>query len=244
MLTPTWQAPDVLVFDCGDTLVELDTPCAIICQRVLAEAGLLIDLALIRRAYDIVEWTCKQQSSVEKTPEAKAQFFDHFNGALCDVLGLRSHAASLNERLQLAFRGTCHWQADSQTVQWLEWASQRFDCYILANWDRKLPQLLQRLGIAHFFKGIYCSEQLGAEKPNPRAYELFLEQSGIRNLRRLYVGNEYLADVVGSRALGFEPVLIDRYGRYPGAVDCFRVKGWDELRQALSAGHSCHAAGK
>ena len=227
------QRPDVLVFDCGDTLVELVPSREVICQEVLQAAGAAVDLALIRRAYDIADALMKQRSSTERTRDAKARFLTDYNSALCDALGLRSLAAVVDPAMQAAFRSGPHWTADPSTQAFLAWASERFPCYVLANWDSRLPAVLDYAGIRPFFTGAYCSEELGVEKPAPECFARFLEATGLADKRRLYIGNEYLADVAGSRAAGFEPVLIDRYGRYPSAMDCLRITDWAQLRQRL-----------
>ena len=225
--------PEILVFDCGDTLLELNVPREKVLQEVLAEEGIKVELDFIRRAYDIVDWSFKQRSSQERTVEAKKRFFDSFNVALCNVLGLSNHSGVINTRLQDAIRERCRWVASDSTLNLISWVSNRYDCYVLANWSRSLPEVLSQAGIFQFFKGVYCSEELGAEKPNPESYERFLEATGIQDRPKLYIGNEYIADVVGSRAHGFEPVLFDRIGRYPPEVDCLKVTDWGQLRACL-----------
>ena len=44
----------------------------------------------------------------------------------------------------------------------------------------------------------------------------------------LYIGNEYIADVVGAREAGLTPVLIDRNNRLP-AADCWRIRALADL---------------
>lgn len=229
------RQPEVLVFDCGDTLVELLPSREVICQEVLQKAGAAVDLVLIRRAYDIADAMMKQRSSAERTREAKSRFLTDYNGVLCDALGLRSLAAAVDPAMQAAFRSGPHWTADPSTQAFLAWASERFPCFVLANWDRRLPAVLDHAGVGRYFTAAYSSESLGIEKPDPECFARFLAASGLAEKRRLYIGNEYLADVVGSRAAGFEPVLIDRHGRYPAAVDCLRITDWGQLRQRLDA---------
>jgi putative hydrolase of the HAD superfamily len=225
--------PEVLVFDCGDTLLELNIPRENIFQEVLAKEGVKVELDYIRRAYDIVDWSFKQRSSQERTAEAKKRFFDGFNVALCNVLGLSNYSGVINMQLQDAIRQRCRWIASDSTLNLMSWVSNRYECYVLANWSRNLPQVMSQAGILHFFKGVYSSDELGAEKPNPESYERFLEVTGMQGRPKLYIGNEYIADVVGSRAHGFEPVLLDWIGKYPPEVDCLKVSDWGQLRASL-----------
>lgn len=229
------RLPTTLVFDCGDTLLELSPPKEIICQEVLAAEGLVVEPELLQRAYLVVEHMFKQHASRETTPKSKQQFFDRYNQELCDILGLRNMGEILNRKLQQAFRSRCRWEADSATRHWLEWASDRFDCYVFANWSSGLRQELEQAELAHFFNGIYSSEEIGFEKPDPRSFGRFLEVSGLQADNCIYIGNEYRADCIGSRALGFEPVLLDRHGRYPACVDAVRISNWEQLRLTLTS---------
>ena len=46
---------------------------------------------------------------------------------------------------------------------------------IAANWDRDLPDLLERLGIGHYFRRIIASQSAGVEKPDERLFRCALE---------------------------------------------------------------------
>jgi FMN phosphatase YigB (HAD superfamily) len=48
----------------------------------------------------------------------------------------------------------------------------------------------------------------------------------------IYVGDNYYADVVGSRAAGLRPILYDPLGIFP-EPDCETIKSFDELKSIL-----------
>ena len=64
---------------------------------------------------------------------------------------------------------------------------------------------------------------MGVEKPDPEIFRFALKELSLTNSpeKVLYVGNEYKADVLGARAAGLVPVLIDPRGDYEHA-DCLR----------------------
>ena len=78
-------------------------------------------------------------------------------------------------------------------------------------------------GIQGFFSCIVSSQEAGVEKPNPAIFKQAIEtlSLSVDSDGLLYVGNEYRADVLGARAAGLVPVLIDRDEDYPHA-DCIR----------------------
>jgi putative hydrolase of the HAD superfamily len=76
----------------------------------------------------------------------------------------------------------------------------------VANWDVSLRGHLERLGVADRFQVVLSSAEAGAEKPDPRIFELALGLLQVEPARALHLGDEE-ADRHGALAagLGFEP---------------------------------------
>ena len=73
------------------------------------------------------------------------------------------------------------------------------------------------------------SHEWGVEKPDPRLFQLALEQAGAEASRTVHVGDLYQVDVVGARRAALaDAVLFDVAGLYPDA-DCPRVQRLGEL---------------
>jgi putative hydrolase of the HAD superfamily len=72
---------------------------------------------------------------------------------------------------------------------------------VVGNWDRRLPEHLERLGVAPFFRAIVTSAEAGAAKPDPRPFTVALERLGVGPDRALHVGDSP-ADKDGARAAG------------------------------------------
>lgn len=77
----------------------------------------------------------------------------------------------------------------------------------VANWDVGLREQLERLDVADCFQVVLSSAEAGAEKPDPRIFELALAGLGVEPARALHVGDED-ADRLGAAAAGlaFAPV--------------------------------------
>lgn len=84
---------------------------------------------------------------------------------------------------------------------------------VVSNWDPALPVLLTELGLAEFFAFILPSAKVGVEKPDVRIFKLALQRLGLRPEEVAHVGDQYEADVVGARAVGITPILLDRKGK-------------------------------
>jgi putative hydrolase of the HAD superfamily len=99
---------------------------------------------------------------------------------------------------------------------------------IASNANGVLQRALERLGLARYFLAICDSCVEGAEKPDPRFFEIVLERSGGRPETTLHVGDLYHVDVVGARSAGLRALLMDPYDLYRG-FDVERVKSLDDV---------------
>jgi putative hydrolase of the HAD superfamily len=84
---------------------------------------------------------------------------------------------------------------------------------VVSNWDPTLPTLLAELGLAEFFNFILPSAEVGVEKPDRRIFRLALQRLGLKSQEVVHIGDQYEADVVGARAVGIMPILLDRKGK-------------------------------
>ena len=71
---------------------------------------------------------------------------------------------------------------------------------------------LRYLGMSPLVEALITSEDVGALKPAPAIYEAALQQLGARPAQTVMVGDNWLADVVGARAVGIRPVWLNRLG--------------------------------
>lgn len=92
---------------------------------------------------------------------------------------------------------------------------------VVSNSNGRLRELLGRLGLLDPFAVVVDSHEEGAEKPDPRLFEIALKRAGARPERTLHVGDFYEIDVVGARAAGLQAALLDVAGLYAGR-DCPR----------------------
>jgi HAD superfamily hydrolase (TIGR01549 family) len=99
---------------------------------------------------------------------------------------------------------------------------------VVSNWDPALPTLLAEVGLAEFFAFILPSAEIGVEKPDGRIFSLALQRLELEPQEVVHIGDSYEADVVGARAVGITPILLDREdkARYQ---DVIRIGSLTEL---------------
>lgn len=69
---------------------------------------------------------------------------------------------------------------------------------------------LARTGLDAAFDAVCISEQIGVQKPDPRAFTLLAERLGVDPQACVFVGDDPDKDVRGARRAGMRAVLVDR----------------------------------
>ena len=215
---------DNIVFDFGDTLVRLKPSKEQLCSEVLKSLGYHHSIAQIKNAYSHVEFCYKLKSDKIKSEKDRKDFYSLFNYQLAIFLGIEQDYNNFNNLMQQNFQKKKHWVLFPEVLDALQrLKTEDYDLYILANWDRSLINICQLNKIADFFIDIHSSEELGVGKPNSIIFLAFIKKTQIDPKKSIYVGNDYLADVVGSRKCHFIPILIDREGKFENNCDCMQI---------------------
>jgi len=79
------------------------------------------------------------------------------------------------------------------------------------------------------------SSVVGVSKPDPAIFQLALDSLGVEPADAIHVGDTPAADVVGARAAGVTPVLVDPYDLH-GGIDCQRVRSLADVPAVVRAG--------
>ena len=103
---------------------------------------------------------------------------------------------------------------------------------VLSNRNDPFVDLLNEHRIGEYFDFSIAAGEVQVWKPDPGLFEHTLERAGVTAKQAIYVGDNYFADVVGSRSAGLTPVLLDPLGIFPEA-DCLTIKTFDELKSVL-----------
>ena len=135
------------------------------------------------------------------------------------------------ERVYEAFRNKDHWRVyedvlDSGILQTLK--SRGVILGVISNWDSRLPDTLEAMGLARHFDFILASTVVGSAKPDQEIFNEALKRSGVRRDEACHIGDEPLADIKGARQAGVDAILIDRSGRHGDFVSP-KIKSFFEL---------------
>jgi HAD superfamily hydrolase (TIGR01549 family) len=99
---------------------------------------------------------------------------------------------------------------------------------VVSNRDEPYQDELKDLKLDPYFDFALAAGEVNSFKPDPRIFEHALERSGTGAHETLYVGDNYFADILGSRRAGLVPVLFDPGGLFPEA-NCAVISSFREL---------------
>jgi FMN phosphatase YigB (HAD superfamily) len=104
---------------------------------------------------------------------------------------------------------------------------------VISNREQPFRELLIEHGISEYFDFSLAAGEVQVWKPDPGLFDHALQRVNLSAGDAIYVGDNYYADVVGSRAAGLRPVLYDPTGIFPDP-DCDTIRSFDELNSILS----------
>jgi HAD superfamily hydrolase (TIGR01549 family) len=103
---------------------------------------------------------------------------------------------------------------------------------VISNRDKPFQDVLDEHGIGEFFNFSLAAGEVNTFKPEPGIFQHALGRVNLSPKEAIYVGDNYYADVVGSRRAGLQPVLYDPIGIFPDP-DCATIKSFDELNSII-----------
>lgn len=104
---------------------------------------------------------------------------------------------------------------------------------VLSNRNDPFVELLHEHRIGDFFDFSIPAGEVQVWKPDPGFFGHALRRANVTAEQTIYVGDNYFADVVGSRGAGLTPILLDPLGIFPN-VDCITIKTFDELEAIIT----------
>lgn len=81
---------------------------------------------------------------------------------------------------------------------------------IISNWDSRLFQLCDGLGIRKYFDFVLASSVFGAAKPSPEIFKEALRLANAQPRQTVHIGDSLEDDIKGASNVGIKAILIDR----------------------------------
>jgi putative hydrolase of the HAD superfamily len=80
---------------------------------------------------------------------------------------------------------------------------------VISNFDRRLYDILESLGVRDAFEQVIISSEIGVRKPTARIFQAAAHRFKVELSEILHVGDERDSDFAGAEAAGLQAVLVD-----------------------------------
>lgn len=212
--------------DVGYTLLEPYPSVVDIAARVCQDASLPVERACLERHEPAAETFLRR--TVRANPQTWADdrainaiWTGYFTELLRPCLPPMSEAA-LGETVEKALFAFDHYTSyalypDVEPVLRALHA-RGLTLGVISDWGIGLGSILREHGLNRYFDFAVISAALRYAKPHPWLFETALKRANAIPDYAIHIGDSYILDVLGARAMGIEAVLIDRPGKLDPAV--------------------------
>jgi len=206
---------EAVTFDVTHTLLHVPRLGEIYAE-VMSRHGVDIDPKEARRLFSVVwqELACSADPGHDRFnahPEGERGWWRRLLERMCELRGApppsRFAAAELFHRF-----GTAEaYEVYPDVMRALaELRLRGWRLGVIANWDHRLPGLLEDLALHLFFDAVVYSAKAGVEKPDGRIFQQAAAELGVEPAAVLHLGDGRLEDVEGAVAAGMRALHLTR----------------------------------
>ena len=222
-------------FDVGNTLLYPYPSVGEVCREVLLAAGHARELGAIDAHMPLVDQYYEDRYRTDDTfwtdEGETSQVWVGMYSLLCRQLGIEEDAETIARRVYDEFGDPGRWRSyDDVIPAFRRLRAKGLRLGLISNWDRRLSDLADGLGLRELLDAVICSADVGLHKPDPRIFELACARVGVSPAEAAHVGDHHYSDIVGASAVGMRAVRIDRLG---DACDPAAISSLDELDAML-----------
>jgi HAD superfamily hydrolase (TIGR01549 family) len=205
-----------LFLDFGGTLVRSLGDGFAVWHAVLDSHGYLLDRAEFEPAWTRVyaELGACDVRYLGRT----GAYWRAFEGRVLEELRVEADLETVKAELREAFVSAAWHPPFPETEEVLTELRRRgHRLHLVSNNTEELLVTLRKLGWADWFDSVSFSQEVGAEKPDPRVFALALERARCKPAEATHIGDSWASDVVGADRAGIPPIWLNREGGpFPG----------------------------
>jgi putative hydrolase of the HAD superfamily len=236
------QSIRTIFFDAGFTLLYPYPSTPEICQQVCQRLDLHIHLDEVKeRMNEAQDYYLRQMRLNRHTWASEQAITEFWIGYYMNLLRpfIEEHDEprlyQLAQIINQEFEHHTSWQIYPDVLPTLEaLRKQSYTLGVISDWGISLGPILSKLHLTRYFDCLLVSAVTRHAKPSPTLYDLALQRANSIADYTLHIGDSYIHDILGARAVGIIPVLLDRTRRLQeNNVDCLLVHELTELLDLL-----------
>jgi putative hydrolase of the HAD superfamily len=203
-----------IFFDAAGTLFHLPLGVGYHYALVGEGIGLKLDAAQLDRAF-VKAWNAMPKRAAINGPR-KNDDKDWWHDLVDLVLGQVAPSLSELDRdnfFEIAYKHFAEagvWELFPEVVDVLEELQRQVQLAVISNFDGRLRMILEQLGISKFFRHVFVSSELGADKPDPEIFRRALGVVDLPSDQVLHVGDDPERDWKAASGAGLSIFHLDR----------------------------------
>ncbi|MEN8150633.1 MAG: HAD-IA family hydrolase [Planctomycetota bacterium] len=197
---------DIIFLDAGRTLLGTVDSVGTTYSGFATRHGVHVDPVAVEQAFRAA---FAAQRELSPGAQNRAWWWEIVKGTFARV-GVPGEHRELFEELHEFYARPEGWRLFPGAVETLKGLrALGYRTGMISNWDERLPDLLEGLGLAEGLDPVVVSCEVGREKPDPRIFHRALDLAGVAPARALMVGDDEMADIEGATAVGMAALRID-----------------------------------
>ena len=203
-----------IFFDAAGTLVHLSKSVGYHYALVGKELGLELDAGALDKAFAWAweETPPRRAINQPREDDDKGWWRDLVERVLGHVAPAM-HELDRDSFFEIAYEHFAEpgvWELYPEVGEVLRALYGRFELSVISNFDCRLRVILDRLGISKFFRCIFLSSELGADKPDPLIFHRATALIGFSPNEILHVGDDADRDWAAAEKAGLKIFKLDR----------------------------------
>ena len=235
-----------VLFDATGTLIELRESVGECYARVARNHGIDLPARQIEDAWRRIvpgrTPRCFPDAAANEVPRLER---DWWHSVVCDLFLATRDAVVFGDfdaffdELWGGYAKPGAWRLRGEVAPALETLRKRgLRLAIVSDFDYRLTEVLEGLGIASFFESIVLAGALGAMKPDPRLFQAALGALGVPARQAVYVGDDPEKDLEGARAVGLAPLdvrSLETFAELPDRLATLSLPSHPDRRERQEA---------
>jgi putative hydrolase of the HAD superfamily len=206
--------PKAIFFDAAGTLIRLTKSVGQHYALVGQRQGLELDAAALDRAFaQLWKEMPLRPATGEPREDDDKDWWRDLAERLLDRTSPRVDPLDRDTFFEAAYGHFAEagvWELYPEVREVLDALAPHYELAVVSNFDGRLRMILKHLTTSKYFRHVFLSSELGADKPDPFIYQRALEVSGFEPGEVLHVGDDPERDWAAARAAGLEVFPLDR----------------------------------
>jgi putative hydrolase of the HAD superfamily len=206
--------PKAIFFDAAGTLIRLTKSVGQHYALVAERQGLSLDAAALDHAFARVwkEMPLRAATGEPREDDDKGWWRDLVE-RLLDRVSAGLDPLDRDTFFEAAYGHFAEagvWELYPEVREVLDALAPHYELAVVSNFDGRLRVIFEHLTTSKYFRHVFLSSELGADKPNPLIYQRALEMSGFAPNEVLHVGDDPERDWAAARAAGLAVFQVER----------------------------------